>query len=361
MVHWITRQTDLAGFLASALEGIGLDTEFMRTNTFAPRLALIQLRVGDETALVDPTAALDPQPLANVLGDSARVVVMHSASEDLEALATWSCSIARLFDTQIAASFSGLGVGLGYRALVLRLAGVELPKSETRSDWLHRPLTPAQLDYAAQDVQYLQVLQAALSERLAQRGYSTWFAEDCQRLLDRARTHGPDPEPQRGFHVAAAWSRPRQALLRRILLWREQTARAIDRPRPWLLDDAHALDLAADPPATLEALRSRTAGLRALRGDLRHQLLERLSTPLEEVEMEFSAIRPPLDPAQKREVSALKEGVAKIARELDLPEGLLCARRQLESWVATRRWPRALEGWREALLRPLLGSPPSAA
>ncbi|GAA0720082.1 ribonuclease D [Dokdonella soli] len=354
MTDWIERSDALHRLLDAAPMSIGLDTEFMRIDTFLPRLALVQVEIDTRIALIDPTAEVDPAPLAALLADPARTIVMHSASEDLEALATWSCSIARLFDTQIAASFAGLGAGLGYQKLVRELTGVELPKGETRSDWLRRPLSEHQLEYATQDVVHLPVLHAELGARVERRGYSAWLAEDCARMLERARQREPDPQPQVALRGAAEWPSERQALLRRVLLWRDATARAINRPRPWLLDDAHALDLCARPPVDGDELAERSRGLRALRGPQRAELLAELTAPLAADELEFAPIPRAPSAGDKTVIAAMKEVVAARATELDLPEGLLCARRHLESLLAARRWPSALDGWRRDVLHDAL-------
>src|SRR5690348_8554000 len=147
---------------------IGLDTEFMRRNTFHPKLALVQIAAGGACALVDPTAFDAGTCIRKLVGE--RVWIMHSASEDMEALAPLlDGTNLRLFDTQIAAALCGLGFGLSYRNLVSSLLGVEIPKDETRSDWLHRPLTPAQINYAEQDVAHLHELHALLETQLAQQ------------------------------------------------------------------------------------------------------------------------------------------------------------------------------------------------
>jgi ribonuclease D len=350
LADWIARNDALHRLLDAAPAAIGLDTEFMRTDTFHPRLALVQVELDARIALIDPTAEVDPQPLAALLADPARTCVMHSASEDLEALATWSCTLARLFDTQIAAAFAGLGAGLGYQKLVRELLGIELEKAETRSDWLRRPLSEQQLEYAALDVAHLLPLQAELAARVEQRGYGAWLAEDCAGLLERARRREPDPEPQLGLRGAADWPRERQALLRRVLRWRDATARTIDRPRSWLLDDAHALDLCARPPQTAAELAERTRGQRALRSAQRDDLLAVLNEPLAADEFEFPPIPRAPDTREKKIIAAMKEVVTARAAELGLPEGLLCARRHLESLLATARWPAALDGWRRAVL-----------
>lgn len=355
MAAWIDRTESLCDFLADASTTIGLDTEFMRVDTFAPKLALVQIEINGRIALVDPLASLDPAPLAARLSDPGTLSIMHSASEDLDALAPIvPGGLGALFDTQIAAAFCGLGAGLGYQKLVLAITGVDLPKGETRSDWLRRPLSAEQLEYAAQDVIHLPAVHAALSERLAVRGFAAWHAEDCARMLERARRREPDREPQLAFRGAAEWPREQQALLRRVLLWRDATARRIDAPRPWLIDDARALELAARPPRDAEALHERTRGLRALRAAERASLLDVLTQPLQDEELEFAPIPPPASLKERRAIAALKEHVVARATELDIPEGLLCSRRHLETLWLTRRWPASLEGWRREILHDVL-------
>jgi ribonuclease D len=355
LTHWIDRTDALSDFAARAKDDIGLDTEFMRISTFFPKLALIQAILGEEIALIDPTGAIELDPLGEILADPARTIVMHSASEDLEALATrFARGIGRLYDTQIAAAFAGLGTGIGYQKLVRDVLGIELPKAETRSDWLRRPLTPQQREYAEHDVAHLPALHALLGERVERRGYAAWLAEDCARMLERARRRESDPEPQLAFRGAADWPRERQALLRRVLRWRDASARRTDTPRPWILEDAAALDLALAPPRDASDLAERTKGLRGLRSALRAELFETLARPLADEDLDIEPIPRAPSPREKPVLSALKETVAKLAAELDLPETLLCTRRSLETLLITRRWPRALEGWRREVLHDAL-------
>ncbi|MGH8173879.1 MAG: ribonuclease D [Rhodanobacteraceae bacterium] len=355
MADWIDHTDKLLELIPQAPAIFGVDTEFMRTNTYFPRLALIQADFGARTALIDPIAGVDLNPLGDLLADPKRVSVMHSASEDLEALAQpLPRGIAQLFDTQIAAAFAGLGAGVGYQKLVRELVGIELPKGETRSDWLRRPLSEQQIEYAAQDVIHLPALHAALSERLAQRGYARWHAEDCARMLERARQREPDADPQVALRGAADWPRERQAMLRRVLRWRDAAARRADTPRPWILDDSSALDLSMRPPADSGELAERTKGLRGLRSALRTELFDELQRPLAADDLEFAPIPRSPSVREKPALAALKEAVAERARELDLPEGLLCARRHLELLLVTRQWPPGLEGWRREVLHDAL-------
>ena len=357
MHDWITDSSALDTWIAArpAHTLIGLDTEFMRTNTFVPRLALIQVNIADHIGLLDAPNLGDHAALAARVRDPASVCVMHSASEDLEAMASiLPAGPSQLFDTQIAAAMAGLGLGLSYQKLVALMLGIDLPKSETRSDWLQRPLSSAQLDYAAQDVAHLPELHLRLAEKLMALGRSDWLIEDCRRMIERVCRAAPDQQPQRAFRGAADWPRENQALLRRLLLWRETSARKLDKPRPWLLDDAHALNLAAQPPANLDELFERTKGLRALRSEQRRELLNLLHAPLADDDKSIAPIPAAMNSSQKRALAAMKDTVAAIAQRYSLPEGLLCARRHLETLVTDRAWPAALEGWRKPLLHDAL-------
>ena len=139
-----------------------------------------------------------------------------------------------------------------------------------------------------------------------------------------------------------------------MLIWRDVTARRTDTPRPWILDDAAALDLSARPPRDAAELGERTKGLRGLRSGPRAELAELLRRPLADDELSFEPVPRAPSLREKPTLAALKDVVAAHAQELDLPEGLLCSRRHLETLLVSRRWPSALEGWRRNVLHDAL-------
>jgi ribonuclease D len=352
--EWIGSREALQTWLdvVPADAAVGLDTEFMRRNTFYPQLALLQLGWNRHYALIDPLAFDIGDMLQPLLGTGAAVTVMHSASEDLETLAPLLPNGPRvLFDTQIAAAFVGMGLGISYRALVAELAGADLDKGETRSDWLQRPLTASQCSYAALDVVYLKTIHEQLGERLRQRERSTWHAEDCERLKRRASHRVGELQPQRAMRGAAEWPIEKQAMLRRLLLWRDRSARSLDVPRPWLVDDALALSLAQHPPVAIADLEQRSRGQRALRSAQRKELFELIAPAIGDDEISATS-RIPGHPqgVAKKALGEMKNRVDRMAGELDLPPGLLCPRKALEEYVVTAEWPELLEGWRHEVL-----------
>lgn len=351
--EWIDTAAGLAALLTRlrASTRVGLDTEFMRVNTFWPDLALVQLQADGPPALLDPIGCGDLAPLAPLLTDPACVKIMHSASEDLVALAPVAgAPIAALFDTQVAASFAGLGPGIGYQRLVQMLLDVEIGKGETRSDWLQRPLTEQQKLYAAIDVVHLPAMHDLLSAKLQQRKMLDWCQEDCDRL---AAGPAPDDEPHLSF--TALWKSPPelQARLRRLLRWREALARRMNRPRAWIFDNALATSLVETPPADTDALASRMRGQRSFPKRELVPLFELLESPLTDEELELPPIPAPIrgEPAQL--LAQVRDKVAARATELDLPPALLCPRRLLEAWVRSEQSPE-LAGWRGQALGDLL-------
>ena len=348
---WVTDPAVLDRHLASRPPRVGLDTEFIRERTFWPQLALVQLAIGEDILLLDPLAPGITDALRPLLLDASVTKVMHSAGEDLVAF-NHACGAvpAPLFDTQVAAALAGIAAGIGYQRLVADLLGVELPKGQTRSDWLRRPLSDAQLEYAADDVRHLAALHAELAPRLDALGRRGWFEEDCARQV-AAAGNGPERWPHLSFRAAQYLDEPARLRLLRLLRWREVHARERDRPRSWVLDNELAAELARHPPADRAALqRVLDARPRAPR-KLAAQIWSALETPLADEDQVPPA---PAAEADRKALKRLQDAVSARSAELGLPDGVLASRRRLEQLLETGEWPEALSGWRRAELEPAL-------
>lgn len=236
-------------------ETIALDTEFIRTRTYYPKLALLQLGTAERAWLVDPLAISDASPLIALLENPDVCKVIHSCSEDLETLQhAYACVPKNLIDTQIAAAFAGEGWGMGYQRMVETLLGVELSKGETRSDWLQRPLDEKQLAYAAADVEHLIPCFSQLQQRLHQQQRWRWCVTHCEQIL--ADSFNPDANSRYYLRVKSAWQLDRQQmqLLKLLCQWREQMAQEKDVPRGYVIEDNSLLTMAKSAPQSIGEL-----------------------------------------------------------------------------------------------------------
>lgn len=358
MHEWIADADDLAARIVRwrGVTAIGLDTEFIRERTWWAQLALVQIAVPGEAAacLVDMTAPGMAAALAPLLADRAVCKIMHSASEDIQALQHACAAVpAPLFDTQIAAALAGVGAGLGYQKLVETLLGISLPKSQTRSDWMRRPLSPSQLEYAADDVLHLAALQQRLEEKLHSLGRDAWLAEDCERLLASAGDTAPDPWPHLAMRGAQVLDAPAQARLCRLLRWREAQALASDLPKSWVVANDLVLHLARRPPADRRAFDALLDATPKAPRRTRNALWECLIEPLTAAEREIPLAKPPTE-AEQRLLRRLQDAVATVAAGLALDPGVLAPRRTLEGLLVQDRRHTPLAGWRRAQLEPIL-------
>ena len=363
--QWIASQTELNSWLEprASLPAIAVDTEFMRERTFYPQLALVQLADADGNAvLFDPLpeaeGGRDSRPdttLRALLTDPTTVKVMHSASEDLQAFSRYCDALpSTLFDTQIAAALCGMGAGVGYQRLISELLDIELDKSQTRSDWLRRPLSEAQQHYAAEDVIHLLAAHDILRERLIQRGRLQWLEADCAKLLANANSDGTDPEPHLSFRPAERMNADQQAMLRRLLRWRDQRAKERDLPRTWVIDNDSLLALIYRRPDSRQAFDELLDAQKRAPRRARDVLFELVNAELS-VEERDIPLAEPQSPWLRERSKPLRVEVTLLAESLELPEGLLCSRKHLEALLMSGEWPEALQGWRQELLEPVLG------
>ena len=253
----ITSNEDLAqaSRLWAEAPVLGLDTEFVRTNTFFHKLGLIQVSDGRTSWLVDPLAARDLTPLAAVFR-SPGVKVLHSASEDMEVFYRGLGVLPEpLFDTQVAGALAGAGAFLSYQKIVAAYLGVELAKEETRTDWIARPLSAAQLAYAAEDVAFLVPLYERLKSDLESQDRLSWPFEDSASLLDTSRFEEDSEGAYLRVKGAGRLDRRQLAALRSLAAWRDREARRRDMPRSFVLKEDLLLTLATRRPKVLRDLQ----------------------------------------------------------------------------------------------------------
>lgn len=356
---WPVTWIDSPGLLAERLGHweysipVAIDTEFVRERTFWPNLALVQLAVPGEILLADSSAPGVCETLGRWLTESNAPKIMHAAGEDLQVLRL-SCSAlpTPLFDTQLAAGLVGLGASMSYQKLVEQITGIALAKGETRSDWLRRPLSDAQREYAADDVRHLHALHAHLADRLQALERSEWLVQECARQLDAERNLSPDPWPHLSLRSAQMLAPPAQWRLCRLLRWRETQAQESNRPRTWVLDNELAVTLARsdskDRAAFEQLLDRHVKAPRRHRDVLWELLADAAATPQD---FPLAAVQ---TASARDQIRAWQEVVKARSEELGLPEGVLASRRLLEARLESGAWPASTSAWRRELLDPLV-------
>ncbi|MEX2367490.1 MAG: ribonuclease D, partial [Pseudohongiellaceae bacterium] len=312
---------------------LALDTEFMRTNTFYPKVGLIQVCDAEHNYLVDPLKIEDWDAFRQVLVDSQVSKIFHSCSEDLLVFFAFLDLIpSPVFDTQIAAAFMNKGLSLSYQNLVRELLDIDIPKGETRSDWLQRPLTDEQLEYAALDVALLPDIYRRQSRIIADRGMTDWVAEECRRAIRQYDSEVNSDFDDYYQSIKGAWQlRPRElALLKALALWRENRARKRDKPRNWIVRDQQLLAIARSFPHTRQELQDipdispnfvRFEAEAVLNLVLETEQLSTVEYP--------SPLPGPLTAAQKKYLKAAQNRIQELAASLDLPAELLGRKKTL--------------------------------
>ena len=350
---WIADPAALTAHFLATPARIGIDTEFIRERTYWPQLALVQIAIDDTVLVVDPLVPGMTSALAPILANPKILKITHSPSEDLVAFRHACGTVpSPLYDTQQAAALAGIGAGLGYQKLVEQLTGVALPKGETRSDWLRRPLSPAQLEYAADDVRHLAQMHDILDGMLGQLGRREWLAEDAARTVANAQAEAPERWPHLSMRSAQFLDPAAQRRLVRLLRWRETYARDNDRPRGWILDNELSVAIARTPPADLAALQAYFDTQPKAPRKLSTTIWNVLNAPLEdEADAPDASVGETRD---KNRLRKLQDAVAARSAELGLPDGVLASRRWLQALMDEGVWPNALSGWRRAALEPVL-------
>jgi ribonuclease D len=349
--RWIDDDAELASLVdvLSSEPRYAIDTEFHRERTYYPRLALVQLAWPGGIALVDPLA-VDPK-LFTPLFESDTVAVLHAAQQDLDVLAHAVGTVPRrIYDTQIAANFTGYATP----SLVVLVQGelqVTPAKGDRLTDWLRRPLSPNQREYAAADVRYLLELKDRLDAQLAERGRLDWVAEACEELRTRPTGHGA-PEDAWTKLKDARTLRPRaRAVAQAVAAWREREAQHSDVPVRQILPDLAILGIAQRQPATLEDLaQCRGIDERHRRGRIGNELLAVVQRSKDTPPPQLGSGGDELERGLRPALALISAWVSQVAKNAKIDTLMLATRSDLIALLSGDESARLRHGWRARLV-----------
>ena len=346
--------------LAQMKSAVALDTEFMRVSTYFPKLGLIQLYDGERVSLIDPLAITDFSPFVALLSNPKVLKILHSCSEDLLVFLQEFDQLPRpMIDTQIMARFLGLGTSAGLAKLAQQYLNVEIDKGATRTNWIKRPLSDIQLQYAAGDVWYLLPLYHILEKELAKTPWEQAVRDDCELALSKTHKLQERDSEKAYLDIPNAWKlNPLELSRLRILAqWRQNVGIERDLALSYIVKSDNLWKVAKNNPRnTSEMLEmGLTENEVRVRGKKILQLLaqaRRISSndypkPIERISE---------DPRYKKTIRLLQEKVNSLTPE-GLTSEIVASKRTLEElikWVwkydcSQDKRPELLIGWRKPI------------
>jgi len=351
--------TDYCARIATA-DALAIDTEFVRTRTLVPQLGLIQVYDGKHLGLIDPVALDDLSVFNEILVNPSIVKVLHSCSEDLDAL--WfnlKVIPTPLFDSQFAANLLDMGQTLGYANLVEQMLNVHVDKGESRTDWISRPLSVEQLKYAAADVFYLLPVYRQLAQQVQEIRQTEWVFAESEFLSSKKRAEVPSDlaylSLKNNWKIGA---QSRQAL-KEIASWRLQQAQKRDMAINFVLREQGMLEVAMKLPdnkAKLFQLESITPKEARIHTDTLLQLVQNaLGTAIEDCPPKVQRLTDFND--YKKALSALKVVCDALAEKHNTRVEVLASKKQLNQWLkwcwfdvdeldSVQLQPDVVSGWR---------------
>ena len=353
-VKMITSSHELIEFCdyLSKQEWIAIDTEFLREKTYYPQLCLIQIATIEQCACIDPLVLPELTPLQQILNNSNIVKVMHAGRQDLEIFYYLNQQIPQpIFDTQLAAPVLGLAEQIAYGKLISAILDIHLEKGHARTDWSQRPLSPAQLDYAANDVIYLAQAYLKMREQLIKANRMSWLDEEFAALTQVALYENPPEHAWQRIKSLQKLKGQQLTVLQQLASWREKLAKQKNIPRNWICRDDTLFDIALLCPRNSAALKQ----IRSVNDNFfsrnEHKILELVEQGL---------ALPPLPKPGKFSFKASNDTLALvdalqaisilIAEKEKLNPSLLAPRKALEQFVQSDDQSLVLQGWRKRLL-----------
>ena len=331
---------------------IGIDTEFVRERTYRADLGLVQLSDGHKVWLLDPLKTGPIHSLAPFFENTEVTKILHAPPEDLSVLLnTTGTGPWPLFDTQTACAMLGQSLQMGYHKTVEWLLGITIDKGETRSNWLKRPLRPAQLHYAALDVCLLPLMQRELLNRLEALDRLHWLEEDCDRLLRKSRIAVVPEQSWMRINGNNRLDGVSLAILQKLASWRELQADRRNLARGFVVKDAALVVIArakafdADELLEMDIMHPRVV-------ERNEQTITGMVDDVLQSGVQVTALDS-LNSKQRKLMASMRERVLKKATELSIDPALLASKRELESLIFTTdgdEIPERFLGWRKSVI-----------
>ena len=349
--EWVDSEKTLDDVIDSVLGGsrYAIDTEFHREKTYFPKLALVQIRWGTQTALIDPLA-VDPRRLARLFS-SEILAVFHAAQQDLEVLRHASLEAPRnIFDCQVAAGFVGFSTP-SLATLVQAVKKTSLSKGDRLTDWLRRPLTDQQCAYAADDVVHLFDLHDELTRQLTELGRVDWVNDACAELASRPTGPQDPSDAWLRLKEVRALKGSARGVAQALAKWREERAMRSDLPPRRVMSDMALLGISQRVPKSVEELAN-TRGVddRHLSAEYCKEIMTAVRDGAKNSIVLPSTENDDVDKFARPALTLITAWVGELARKHKIDATLLATRSDITAFLRQSPNARLREGWRATLI-----------
>ena len=349
--EWVDSEKTLDDVIDSVLGGsrYAIDTEFHREKTYYPKLALVQIRWGTQTALIDPLA-VDPRRLARLFS-SEILAVFHAAQQDLEVLRHASLEAPRnIFDCQVAAGFVGFSTP-SLATLVQAVKKTSLSKGDRLTDWLRRPLTDQQCAYAADDVVHLFDLHDELTRQLTELGRVDWVNDACAELASRPTGPQDPSDAWLRLKEVRALKGSARGVAQALAKWREERAMRSDLPPRRVMSDMALLGISQRVPKSVEELAN-TRGVddRHLSAEYCKEIMTAVRDGAKNSIVLPSTDNDDVDKFARPALTLITAWVGELARKHKIDATLLATRSDITAFLRKSPNAKLREGWRATLI-----------
>ncbi len=341
---------------------IALDTEFIPEHTFKPVLCLVQVATHEICAVIDTLAISNVNPLWEAICRKGCEVIVHAGRAEMDFCLTYAGRLpGRVVDVQLLSGFIGLGYPISYSKLVREIMDVRTATSQTRTDWRKRPLTAAQIRYAAEDVEHLFEIRDRLMKRCRKMRRLDWFQEETARVQENLQSE--DAPKWKKTSGSGALEGIQLAVLQELVNWRESRAARLDKPRKRVMADEFLIELSKIQPTDRGQMSASRRLAQFTKAGWMSEVFEAIQRGLDKPRDQWPR-RPRRNPhsPQKNDLlpKILGAVVAQIAEERLIAPSLLGTKDDLCKLIEWQRGgaseppPRLARGWRERICgRPL--------
>ncbi|WP_082787284.1 HRDC domain-containing protein [Psychrobacter sp. P11G5] len=356
-VTWVRKQEQLDEVI-KALKVCGrvaLDTEFIKRDTYYPRLALVQLNTGNHIYLLD-APQLQLAELWQALSE-VDVAIWHACGEDLGIfyLLSGCPPLTNIFDTQIALSYLTGQLQMGYQQALDDQLDMHIDKEQSQSDWLQRPLSDEQEQYAIDDVRFLPALYLSLEYELKRQGLFEYVWADCQLYAyELYQTQHVEDEAMYLTMADYRYNSQQMAILQAVATWREALARSTNQPRTFVIKKQAVREIITEKPTSMRELAHKTTIHRSMLRLYGEELLKVIKEAKNLASAEHpECLLPPYRSKNKVLSKAVQQAVDAQAEKIGVPANVLMRKKwlgQLYEVIAFDKdlaeLPQGLKGWR---------------